>query len=46
MSCHSPDIRKSAVSRLCVLVDVREELTSEHHVGGGAVTINMEDKPE
>lgn len=46
MSCRSPDIRKSAVSRQCGLVDVREERISEYDVGGGATTVNKEDKPE
>jgi len=46
MSCRIPGIRKSVVSRQCVLVDVREELISERDVGGGAMTINKEDKPE
>lgn len=46
MSFHNPDIRKSGVSRQCVLVDVREERISEHGVGGNVTTINSTDKPE
>lgn len=46
MSCHSPDIRKSAVSRQCVLARARGGQISEHDVKGNAMTINREDEPE
>lgn len=45
MSCHNPGIRKSAVFRLCVLVDVREERISGHDVKRSATTMIDKDKP-